>query len=182
MHLTNVLRYGSLSHSNILCIKSTIKSGIPTLGMFTNVYIPNGSLITTYGGEIRHITEFVSIEDKSHAMRLYGNDSHLALCGRRFSQEFNRPHISGVTSRLHSTSMITKDLHKLIMNSGCGYMMNHDTRTQANCRVIHVQPGKLYFERGHHDIPCIVTKRNISINEELTYFYGSWVARNNFFL
>ena len=151
------------------------------LGIFTNIPIPTGSLVTTYGGEIRHITDFTTIEDKSHAMRLHGNDSHLALCGRRFSQEFCRPQRDDIEIRIRRGR--NNEHYDYIMNSGCGYMMNHAVRSIANCRVIHVQPGRLDFEQGHHGIPsCIVSKRDISIYEELTYCYGSWIAKNNFFL
>ncbi len=178
-HITNALGYGSLAHSNIF-IKSVIKSGISMLGVFTNIPIPAGSLVTTYGGEIRHITEFTNTEDKSHAMRLHGNDSHLALCGRRFAQEFCRIHKDDIEIRLRGGG--NNEYYNCIMNSGCGYMINHAARYIANCRIVHVIPGRLDFEQGYHGIPCIVTKRYISIYEELTYFYGSWVAKNNFFL
>lgn len=170
--------YGTMLRSG-LEVKSVNKSvngfDVPTLGVFATCDIPMHAFVSYYGGELQHQSNYHSLSEKSHAVRI--PNSMLVMDGKPYAELFTRP------MQLLAPSYPCLDPSHPYMSSylssGIGFMMNHASRRFANCILRYVYPSYALESRGIISIPILIAKRHISPGEELTWFYNNFEAYCN---
>jgi hypothetical protein len=161
------------------------------LGVFSNVFIKKGRIVTAYGGVRRDKSDFAQSKEKSHSIstgdpsivqdgrlmaKLWKHAVHVAgidLSKERQKQAIHRSHI---TSTLLDQLHLDNEVRRLIIDTGCGFMINHSERPNCSFDTVVVE-----IDGVKYNVRVVVADEDIDANVELSVCYDNNESRSGSF-